>query len=309
MTLRREIIKLAYRSPGLRDDLLYLVAKREELRPPKWIVIAVAEGKLPTKVLAIWKYVVENLGHRFNYGAGIVYWRNKCKKMGIDLGEYMETGGGPGSQSVGLRNFPIKTGDDIEKWVEARLQNEGLIAEVQDTAHEVAMRVDSIEGQITRTQERIEKHRQAIREKGLNPQRERWLAKAEDELEKLKDELEQARGGVNAVAAAAERHEEHEAPSIDFEKEFKKLIMQAGKELSQQQIMDQVLRSLTQFNATLAQEPVETARVAGVMDFISRALSGAWKKLTGFFKRIIGWAKGLFQSANNLNKLLDAAGA
>jgi len=159
--LHRAAIKLAYENPGeIREKLMPVLARVTQrvpvmqYRPPKWIAAAVNDGKLDPKVLLIWKYVVDKLGLHYDdkraYGAAIAYWRNKCKKEGIDLGGYATGGGGAGATS----GFLVKGGDQIEDWVRARLKSEGLIDDVGVSAEQAEMGIDSLQRRIAETRRR-----------------------------------------------------------------------------------------------------------------------------------------------------------
>jgi len=288
---------------ALRDEIAR-TAQSEAFRPPKGIAAAVHDGKLPAQVLLIWKYVAEKMGDHFDYGGAVAYWRSKCKKEGIDLPPEFLTGlGGKGVTA----NFPHKTGEQIEDWVRARLKSEGLLAEAGQTAAEVGLSITSIEQKIREAKTRVEQHMRGIEMGEKVTQRKKWLAKAQEELVALERQLEEARRGVTVVEEAAQRHEEHHAPSVSFEEQFQKLLAEATREMSQQQVLDKVLRSLAEFNAGLkaTESPAHVAAIGDLWGVLERA----WDKIKGVVAGIGRWAKGLFSSATKLNDLLDKAGA
>lgn len=87
-------------------------------RPPKWMCAAVDDGELPIDVLLVWKATVERLEGKFNYGAGVKVWRNKCRKEGVDMGRFAASGRySPGS-------WRRMTGDKIEAWVREQLKSQ-----------------------------------------------------------------------------------------------------------------------------------------------------------------------------------------
>jgi len=323
--LHRAAIKLAYENPGeIREKLMPVLARVTQrvpvmqYRPPKWIAAAVNDGKLDPKVLLIWKYVVDKLGLHYDdkraYGAAIAYWRNKCKKEGIDLGGYATGGGGAGATS----GFLVKGGDRIEDWVRARLKSEGLIDDVGVSAEQAEMGIDSLQRRIAETKAKIEKHRAGIAAGSRVSQREKWLAKAESELRALEGELGEAAEGVEKVREAAERHATHKAPTVAFEKEFQNLVKAAQKELSAQAITNKVLTALAQFNSELDAE-TSAARVAAthlgvapyspMIEDIGKALLKVWDKAKKLFGSVASWVKGLFTTAGKINRLMDKAAA
>ena len=83
-------------------------------RPPKWICNAVENGTLDIQALVVWKATVERLDSKFNYGAGVKVWRNKCAKEGVDLSQFQ------GRQSPG--HWSRVTGDKIEAWCKEQLE-------------------------------------------------------------------------------------------------------------------------------------------------------------------------------------------
>ena len=85
-------------------------------RPPKWMCAAVEAGELDVEVLLVWKATVERLDEKFNYGAGVKIWRNKCAKEGVDMGRFAASGRySPGTWSR-------VTGDKIEAWCKEQLE-------------------------------------------------------------------------------------------------------------------------------------------------------------------------------------------
>lgn len=316
MNLHASLIRVAYENPDMRGDLLPLIQKfaigSYAFKPPKWMVAAVHEDELPAKVLLIWKYVVEKQGERFKWPAAIAYWRNKCKKEGIDIGKYDKGGGGKGA----LAKFPIKN-DQIEDWVKQKLASEGLIADANQTAAEIELSIGSLQRRIEEAKQKIAKHQAGIMAGKRVEQRKRWLAKAENELGQLEDELARAQRGVDQVQQAVARHDTA-VPTATFEKEFQKLLKKAMKDMSQQDVMAKVLQTMAAFNAELeeahaaAKEELSATaslHTAAAKDVVLALVSKAWSKVVGLAKKVSGWVKSLFKSAHNLNRLMDQAEA
>jgi len=271
------------------------------MRPPVGVAAAVHSGRLDPKALLAWKLVVEKLGDHFSYGAGVSYWRNKCAKLGIDLDEGFLTGMGGKGVSKG---FPIKGGDAIEEWVRARLKSEGLIAAVGRSAIEAEMVCSSLQDKIEEAKEKIAKHKAGIAEGSRVKQREKWLAKAETDLDQLLKEIEEVKGSVQEVQEAAARHETHKAPSIAFEERFQALLKEALRDLSQQEITQKVLMQLAQFNTSVEAAPMAVAgsKTAGM-------LSSLWNKIVRATASFKTWARDLLGISKDMNKLLDQAKA
>jgi len=311
MNLRSSLIRIAHEHPEFRADLLPLLQRYAgyEFKPPKWLVAAVHAGEIEAKALLIWKYVVEKQGSQFKFPAAIAYFRNKCRKEGVDLGVYAEAGGGKGKGA--LAAFPIGN-EQIEDWVKQKLISAGLIAEAGHSASEIKLDISSIEQRINECKTKIGKHQAGLAAGTRVEQRKKWLAAAEKELDQLTDELHRARRGIEQVETAVERHDTA-VPSVSFEKEFQKLLKAAMKEMSQQDIMMKVLQSMAAFNSELeaakAKAHAASTRQAGVTDVVIGMLSKAWGKVVGLSKRVSGWVKGLFKSAHDLSKLMDKAEA
>jgi hypothetical protein len=306
------MIKLAYTKPELRDALLPLIREARapgvpdvSMRPPVGVAAAVHSGRLDPKALLAWKLVVEKLGDHFSYGAGVSYWRNKCAKLDIDLDEGFLTGMGGKGVSKG---FPIKGGDAIEEWVRARLRSEGLIVAVGRSATEADMVCSSLQDKIEEAKEKIAKHTKGLA-KAKSPagvkQKEKWIGKAEKDLDDLLKEIEEVKGSVAEVAEAAARHETHKAPSIAFEQRFQALLKEALRDLSQQDITQKVLMQLAQFNAQVLEAPMA---VAG-SDKIAGRLSAMWNRIVGALASFKAWARDLLGVSKDMNKLLDQAKA
>jgi hypothetical protein len=166
-----------------------------------------------------------------------------------------------------------------------------------------------LERSIEETQKKIDKHIKGIERGSRVEQRKKWLGQARAELQTLQKQLAKAKGGVEAVDDAAKRYETHKSPTVTFEKKFQALMKEALKDMSRQQIMDQVLTTLTQFNNSLAKTEAEGARVAAMGDVIGRWLTQAWKKMKALFGAVTKWIKGLFVTAKDLNRLMDKAEA
>lgn len=313
MTLRNSLIRLAHTDPAMRPVLLPLLGKYVmgsfAFKPPKWLVAAVHAGEIETKALLIWKYVVEKQGSQFKFPAAIAYFRNKCRKEGVDLGTYAEKGGGKGPGA--LAAFPIKN-EQIEDWVKQKLASEGLIVDAGKVAAEVELDLSSIEQRIDECKSKIGKHQAGLAAGNRVTQRVKWLASAESELDALTHELQRAKRGLEQVTAAADRHSTA-VPTVAFEKAFQKLLKAAMKEMTQTDLMTKVLQGMASFNAELeaakAQAHAASTHTAGVKDVVIGMLSKAWGKVVGLAARVSGWVKGLFKASQDLSRLMDKAEA
>lgn len=282
----------------------WLVLSDDRYRPPKWLVNAVDEGTIPSKGLLLWKYVVEKMAGKFQYGGAVVYWRHKCAKEGIQLpSEYLKGGGGEGA----FGPWKIKTGDQIEDWVRARLKNEGLISDTIRTVAEWEIEITHIQRMVDDAQERIAKHVAGIAEGKRVKQREGWLAEARSDLEKASKEMEKAKEAVQKLSDTAQRHETAQAPAVDFENAFWTALQEATKDLGKRQILAQAKAALAKFEAEL--EGGAMAKEAGVLDSLWRGLVRAWDFVVGAFETIKDWVAGLSLSTKKLDRMLDQAGA
>lgn len=310
--LLKGLIRVAYENPELREKLLPFVQKEgrgpgpHPLKPPKWVLMLVNGGEVSPKALLVWKQVVEKqraLGSD-SFAGAVAYFRNKCSKEGVELPkEYQK--GGEGRGKGALASFPIKN-EQIEDWVKQQMLSKGLIAEVGRSVAEQQMSLDSVDRHVKDAQIRVAKHQSAIAGGDETGRRAKWLAGAEQDLQKLQDELKTAKTAVESVKTTAERHATSEAPSVSFEKEFQKLLKAAAKEMSKQDIMTKVLQTVAVFNAEL-DAPV--MRVAGLGDVIVKMLDTAWKKVMDAWRKVSGWIKSMRQATGSLSKMLDKAGA
>jgi len=326
MNLRSSLVRLAYEKPELRDELLPLIHEARisgppdsRFRPPRGIAAAVHDGKLPPECLLAWKMVVEKLGDHFDYGGATAYWRNKCQKgrpqgFGITLPEeFIEGMGGKGvAKQMSLAG--IKNGDQIEEWVKAKMKSEGLITAVGRSALEAEIMIGSLEGKIEEAEALVAKHAKEVEAGRGGERRKKWLAGAEKKLKALQKEVKSVQDSVQAVTAAAARHESHTEPTITFEEKFQTLLREALRELSHQEVLTKVLAGINDFNAAMAQmEHVESvaegARVAFGWSDLTRMLSGAWRAIQSAAASVASWVRSLNSTTKDLNKLLDQAGA
>jgi hypothetical protein len=301
-------------------------------RPPKWLVNGVDAGELPTKALLIWKYNVERLGAKFSYPAAIQYWRNKCRKEGIDLAEKFLTGG----KGADFGPWKIKTGDQIEEWVKERLKSEGLISDVARTAAEWQLEIAHLEQAIADAQERIAKH-EAVLAKGKDVKRRtKWLASAKSDLESGTKELDKAKVALSKLTETAQRHETHKAPVVEFEKQFQFALQLAMKDLEKDDIVAAARAAIAKFEGTIEEaaeaeeeapattpsappamgeeEPIPpTMRTrymtAGFLEDLWKGAQKVWSVVKGAFSAIADWTKDLLGLQKKLDKMLTQAGA
>lgn len=275
----------------------------DRFQPPKWLAAGVESGEIPTKGLLVWKYVVETLGPKFNYGAGTVYWRNKCKKEGIELqAKHLQSGEG-----AEFGPFKIKTGDQIEEWVKERLKSENLYIEGVKTAADWELEVGHIQRMVEDAQKRIETHEKGLAEGTRVKQRVEWLAQAKSDLGKAEKDLDKAKAALAEFKVEVVRHEEAKAPAIDFEKQFQSALHAATMDLSKRDVLAQAKAALAKFEAEMAQQPKMAAD--GIMDAISGLLKRAWNWVVSAFDDLREWVSDLTSSTKRISKLLDAAGA
>ena len=306
--------------------IVYKVAARHEaklilsdnrFRPPKWLVNGVDSGDLPDDALLIWKRTVEKFGPKFNFGAGVAYWRNKMRKEGHALDQkYLKGGTG-----LGFGPWKIKTGDQIEDWVRERLNSEGLINNATRSAAEWQLEISSIASAIEDAQQRITTHEAGLEKGSRVNQRIKWLAQAKKDLETGQKSLDEAEKAVAELAKAAQRHDTHKTPVVAFEKDFQKSLILAAKDLQKKDVLEAARAALARFEAeleTAEETPIEEAPPtqrspmrfeAGAGDWILNALKKAWGIVAGAFQTIREWAGDLKGETKTLNKMLDKAGA
>jgi hypothetical protein len=254
----------------------FLVTADNRYQPPKIIVNGVDIGDLPTKVLVLWKDVVEKLGDKFDYPGGLQYWRNKCLKNGIDLPEKYRQGG----KGAAHGRFKVMSGDQIEDWIKARLKSEGLVEEAQQVIEVQKAAVADVQMSL-----------EALLKGSLENEDKKKLQKAEKDVQA-------AVAAVAAMEQAVEQHVDAEVPVISFEKQFQALLDQALNDLSRKQVLAQARAVLAQFEAGM-----KPAKMAGISELFGKM----WDRLSGLFTEVRNWADDLAHSAKSLEKLFSDA--
>lgn len=307
----------------------------DRFRPPKWLVNGVDSGELPPKALLIWKYCVEKMtskgmtGGRL-FGAAVAYWRNACPKKGVDLPSKYQKG-----SDVKLEYGPwkIKTGDQIEDWVRERLKSEGLVEDVVRGVEEWKLELDHFETEVADAKALIVKHKKGIEEGSRVKQRIEWLAGAEKKLDDAEKGLAKARQAIEELGGTVAKHEETEAPVIEFEKQFQAALMMALKDLDKKDVLMAARNALAKFEEQVeesgrveeetamvpAEEPIPpTMRVpykaagmskAAVLGMLWEGVKKLWDIATAAFERITDWAADLMGFNKSLKKMLAQAGA
>jgi len=303
---------LSYRVAG------HFVFADRRFQPPKQIVNGVDSGELDPKVLLIWKYTVERLGDKFNFGAGTAYWRNKVKKERIPLPAKYDKGGEGATHGP----WKIKSGDQIEDWVRAKLASEDLINEAGRSVADWELEISHLKTEISDAQALVEKHKAGLATGKRVKQRTEWLAGATANLKKATKDLDKATAAVAELQKATERHETHQSPTIAFEKTFQAALSEATNDLKKHEVLDAARAALAKFEAELEEaaemEEIEEAPItqrspmvfqAGVGDAILVGLKKLWSYVTGAFEGIVEWAKDIVADTKAINKLLSQAGA
>lgn len=284
----------------------FLVESDDRYRPPKWLAYGVETGEIPTQGLLVWKYVVEKMGPKFSYGGATVYWRNKCKKEGVDLLPKFQQAG----EGAEFGPFKIKTGDQIEDWVKERLRSEHLINDAVKTASEWELEIAHLERMIQEAQERIAKHRAGIEQGSRVQQREKWLAEAESDLDKATKDMDAARAAVGELKETAVRHVDHQAPCVDFENQFQSLLQAATIDLSKREVLAQAKAAIAKFEDQMAATPrMATTEKMAILDKMWGMIQRAWNWVVSAFEDLRDWVRDLVGDTKRLSKLLDAAGA
>jgi hypothetical protein len=276
----------------------YTILSDDRFRPPKWLLAGVEAGEIPTKGLSVWKYIVESMGPKFTYGGATVYWRNKCKKEGIDLQpKHLQSGEG-----AEFGPFKVKTGDQIEEWVKERLKSEGLYQEGVKTAAEWELEVGHLQRMIDDAKTRIQTHEKGLAEGSRVKQREKWLAEAKSDLAKAEKDVDAALKALKGFQTEVARHETVVAPAIDFEKTFQSVLQSATLDLSKREVLAQAKAALAAFEKEMMAQP----RTAGILDDLVTVLERAWNWVVGAFHAIGDWASDLMSDTKRIGKLLDS---
>lgn len=277
----------------------------DRFRPPKWLLQGVDTGEIPAKGLLVWKYVVESLGPKMNYGAATVYWRNKAKKEGIELqAKFLVPGEG-----AEFGPFKIKTGDQIEDWVKERLRSEGLYQEGVKTAADWQLEVGHLQRMLEDAQKRIAQHEKGLAEGSRVNQRTKWLAEAKADLAKAEKEMAKAQAALAEFKTEVVRHEEAKAPVIDFEKQFQAALSAATLDLSKREVLAQAKAALAKFEQEMVGQAKMAAKEAGILDSLWGAVERAWNWVVSAFEDFRDWISDLASDTKRISKLLDAAGA
>jgi hypothetical protein len=277
----------------------------ERFQPPKWLVNAVTPveeggaGDMQVEALNVWKYVAQGLGSHFSYGAATKYWRNKCLKMGYTVPEkYLEGGGGEGASGP----WKVKSGDQIEEWVKATLRSKKLLVDVGHSVHDWQLEINSLERHIAETQETVEKHLAGISAGNRVNQRQKWLEKATKDLDGYQKELTAATTECAKLLEVAQRYDEHQSPTLDFEQQFQFMMLLAQKEFDKKTVVAAVQKALDRFEQGL---DIEGLRTAGLGDMLSRA----WEFIKNAWSAFTDWVSDLTKTTRDLDKLLTSAGA
>lgn len=296
-------------------SLAFRVAQRvmwadNRFQPPKNIVNGVSTGELPTEVLMVWKYVVEELGDKFNFGAGVQYWRNKCGKEGITLpAAYLK--GGKGSTHG---EWKVKSGDQIEEWIKQRLLSEKLISTTQRTAAEWQLEISSLQSAVEAAQDKIATHEKGLAEGNRVKQRTVWLAAAKKDLIASNKDLEKARAAVEGLQEAMDKHEDVKAPVITFERQFQAMLHEASNDLSKREVLAQAKAALAKFEEEMNTPKFATDSLLDIGDqmvamwkMVKRGWDGLWKRVMSAFAKIEAWADDLDDDTKKLDKLVASA--
>jgi len=278
----------------------YTILSDDRFRPPKWLLAGVEAGEIPTKGLAVWKYVVESMGAKFTYGGATVYWRNKCKKEGIELQAKHLTSG----EGAEFGPFKVKTGDQIEEWVKERMKSEGLYNEGVKTAAEWEMEIGHLERMIDDARKRIATHEKGLAEGTRVKQREKWLAEAKGDLTKAEKSMDEAKKAIGEFKTETARHETVVAPAIDFEKAFQQVLHSATLDLSKREVLAQAKAALAAFEQEMMAST--QPRMAGILDTVWSVLERAWNWVVSAFHEVSEWASDLMSDTKRIGKLLDS---
>ena len=159
--------------------------------------------------------------------------------------------------------------------------------------------------------DRIKKHEEGLEKGNRVNQRTKWLAEAKRDLESGSKDLEKASAAVEALEEVLEKHEDVEAPVIEFEKQFQHLLDVASNDLSKRAVLAQAKAALAKFEAEMSSPKFASDKEAGnpaeaLWDLASRGLRAVWKRVQSAFAHIEDWAGDLTSSTKRLDKLLTS---
>ena len=309
------------------------VVADERWQPPRSVVNAVDEGKLDPHVLLFWKQVVEILlrtdaekgkARKTSpevYKAATAYWRNKCAKEGYPLpNEYLEGMGGEGSTG----RWKVAPGDQIEEWVKMTLLSQKLVDTVEASTEDLVAEISYLQTMLEDASERVTKHEaglsKAKSDKGVS-QRMKWLAGAKADVIQFTKDLAQNKEKLQKLTETVKKKDNTAVYAIEFEKEFQFMMLVAQKDLDKKVVLDSVKKAIERFEAGLAIPDAESpahdvgryegpsGKTAGVLDFLSGALTKAWEHLKGAFDFFTAWIDGIVGTTKKIDKLLTDAGA
>lgn len=178
------------------------VARRfAAVHPPQWMAEAVELGDLSEEALGVWAHVVETLATHFEGGAGLTYWRNECRALGIEVDDQL----GPRTPSQ------VRVGDDVDEWAKQNKRSREIFEEMRqaDRRWSTALR------------------RLVMPLAGLSRQ-------YQDEVVMVQD----ARRVLTELVDAARQHQRHLTPTLVFEEEYQFNLITILKDFDRREAAD-----------------------------------------------------------------------
>lgn len=299
--------------------------------PPRWMVAAVEDGKMPAEVLNVWKYVVTQAGQRFNpkdgksWAGATQHWRSKCKRMGIVIPkEYIEGGGGSGAAG----RWRVTAGETIEEWVKEKLVTEGLHDDLRQTVHDVQLDIGHLHREVEKAQDTIDKHLKAMEapKDRAGKNRQRWLDGAKRKHASYMKLLEEASTKLEKMVEASDKYDKATVLAVEFEKEAQFLMKMALRDLGDvQKVIDSLRKAEKRFvegmdipggDFQYSAEQMERYRNAsadktgGLAEILDRAwgfLSKVWDVLVGAWQDFKDWTASIVGVTKKMNDVFAEA--
>jgi len=222
------------------------------------------EDKNNANYEGFWDDVVNKLGSKFGYGAGVAYWRNKCvKNLGAlpkELAKKVE--------QVPKPAVPLIPGEQVEEWMNAESITKDVITKYMQTRQNLENQLDAAKSKLSQ----------------LGPLEE----KIQPLLREMKDQMFQ-------VGNTVLRYEKSNKTSKSYANAFSKALLHIDEE-EREFIKAQILSEVTNRNTIekLKLEIKSNKKESGViMDFIKNILS-----------KFAGWLSGYRRSVMNFKKLV-----
>jgi len=191
----------------------------------------------------LWNDVVNKLGSKFSYGAGVAYWRNKCIKVLGSLPKELAKK----VEQVPKPAVPIAPNEQVEEWMKAESITKDVIIKYMQTRK-------TLESQISVAQAKLSQ-----------------LGQVEQKIQPLVREMKDQMFSVGDIIL---KYEKSSRTSKSYSNAFSKALEHIDTE-EREFIKAQILSEVTNRNTIekLKLEIKSNKKESGVMDFIKKILS------------------------------------